>query len=112
MEEIEVLGKEAQEKPKSKKPKIGLSESDFFGLTDLAARKAQIFVNIPGRKRFDEQTGKVVNLSDDKEIKVAPSYWLNVHRTYENEEDVIGTPTDPQDLVAYEIDGEKFLFKK
>jgi len=89
MEEIEVLGKESQEKQKNKKTKTGMSESDFFGLTDLAARKAQIFVTIPGRKRFDEQTGKVVNLSEDKEIKVAPSYWLNIQRTYDKEQKFI-----------------------
>lgn len=112
MEDTQLSVNEPQEKAKKAKPKQGLSELDFFALPDLTARKAQIWVKIPGRKRFDEQTGKLVNLSDDKEIKVAPDYWRNIHRTYENNEDLIGTPTDPQELVAYELDSEKFLFKK
>lgn len=111
-EEADAKAKAEAEKAKNKKPKTGLTEADFFGLPNLAAQKAQIFVKIPGRKRFDEQTGKVVNLESDKEIKVAPAYWLNIHRTYADAEDMIGTPTDPQELVAYELDGEKFLFKK
>lgn len=107
----EAKAKEEAEKSKSKKPKTGLTEQEFFALPDLAVKKAQIFVKILGKKKFNEQ-GKVEVLTEDKEIKVAPAYWLSVHRTFEDQNDIYGTPTDPQELVAYELDGEKFFFKK
>lgn len=111
-EEAEAAKAKAEaEKAKNKKPKTGLTEQEFFALPDLSAKKAQIFVKILGKKKFNEQ-GKVEVLTEDKEIKVAPAYWLSVHRTYKDADDVIGEPTDPQELVAYELDGEKFFFKK
>lgn len=103
---------EGQEKTKPKKPKFGMTETEFFEQPNLRALKANIFVNVLGRKRFNDETQKLEVVVVDKEIKAPPSYWLSIHRTYKDDNDLVGTPTDPQELVAYELEGEKYLFKK
>jgi hypothetical protein len=91
-------------KEKIKKAKA-LTEDEFFDLPDLRQRKATIRVCILGEKRYNQQTGKIETIKEDKEIVVSPNYWDAVHRTN-------GEPTDPQKLVGYNIDGVYSEFKK
>lgn len=104
----------AEETVKHKKPKKAepFTEEEFFSLTDLRQRKATINVCVLGEKRYNQETGELKTLTPDKEIQVSPDYWLNVHRTYKNNNDVIGKPTDPQRLVGYTLDGVYSEFKK
>ena len=104
----------AEEAVKPKKPKKAepLTEEEFFSLTDLRQRKATIRVKVIGKKRYNESTGKLDVMTADKEIVVAPAYWENLHRTYKNAEDMVGVPTDPQELVGYTLDGVYSEFKK
>jgi len=97
------------EKPKKAKP---LTEEEFFSLTDLRQRSATIRVKVIGKKRYNESNGKLDVMTADKEIVVSPAYWENLHRTYKNADDVIGVPTDPQELVGYTLDGIYSEFKK
>lgn len=99
-------------KPKKQKKSEPLTEEEFFSLADLRQRSATIRVKIIGKKRYNESTGKLDVITDDKEIVVAPAYWENLHRTYKNADDMVGVPTDPQELVGYTLDGVYSEFKK
>lgn len=99
-------------KPKKAKKAEPLTEEEFFFLTDLRQRGATIKVKIIGKKRYNESTGKLDVMTADKEIVVAPAYWENLHRTYKDANDMVGVPTDPQELVGYTLEGVYSEFKK
>lgn len=99
-------------KPKKPKKVEPLTEEEFFSLTDLRQRKATIRVKVIGKKRYNESNGKLDVMTADKEIVVAPAYWESLHRTYKNADDMVGEPTDLQELVGYTLDGVYSEFKK